>query len=155
MPSKPKISFFLFILLTAFSCSKKENDVIPDTYVNFTLDLYDPQFTNALSPQFGSAIILANTNNWPYSGGFNNNGIIIFNGGDQFYAYDRTCPHDYSVDGSAVKVTVVDLIYAECPVCKTLYGLTIGGNPVEGPGKYPLKNYRVISYGNSINVTNY
>lgn len=155
MPGRSKIRIFLFILLAAASCSKKENDVIPDTYVNFTLDLYDSQFTNALSPRYGSVIINANTNNWPYSGGFNNNGIIIFNGDYEYCAYDRTCPHDYAVNGTNAKVSVVNTIFAECPVCKTLYGLTIGGNPVEGPGKYQLKNYRVFSYGNSINVTNY
>lgn len=157
MPANSKIRFFLItlLILAPVSCSKKENDVIPYTYVYFNLNLYDAQFTNALNPQFGSVIINAGTNNWDYSGGFNNNGIIIFNGGDQFYAYDRTCPHDFALDGSSYKVNVLDLIYAKCPNCQTLYGLTIGGNPVEGPGRYPLKNYKVLNYGNSITVTNY
>ena len=156
MTLKSKISFFLFtgLILFSISCSREENDVIPYTYVNFTLNLYDPLFTN-LNPQFGSIIINANTNNWAYSGGFNDNGIIIFHGVDQFYAYDRTCPHDFTIDGSSIKVDIVDLVYAECPVCHTKYGLTIGGTPAEGPGKYPLKNYRVVNYGNSLNITNY
>ena len=117
MTAKSKVRFFLFpvLFLALISCSKDKNDVIPYTYVNFTLNLYDPQFTNDLNPIFGSVIINANTNNWPYSGGFNDNGIIIFNGGDQFYAYDRTCPYDYATDGSSFKVVVVDQVYAECP----------------------------------------
>ncbi len=156
MTVKPKITYFLLSALILFfnSCNRDENDVIPDTYVNFTLNLYDPLFTN-LNPQLGSVIINANTNNWPYSGGFDDNGIIVFHGVDQFYAYDRTCPYDFAVDGSSIKINVIDLIYAECPVCSTKYGLTIGGTPAEGPGKYPLKNYRVVNYGNSLEVSNY
>ena len=28
------------------SCTKDKNDVIPDVYVNFTLDITDPEFIN-------------------------------------------------------------------------------------------------------------
>jgi len=152
-----KIRFFLvFLLLSIFlnSCNKEKNDVIPYTYVDFTLNLNDPQFTN-LIPTFGSVIINANTNNWNYSGGYNNNGIIVFNGGEQFYAYDRTCHHDYAVNGLSIKVNVVDIIFAECPICLTRYSLQTGGTPSSGIGRYPLKNYRTSIYSNSVTVSNY
>lgn len=152
-----KIKIFLsFLLLFIFlnSCKKEKNDVIPYAYVYFTIDLNDAQFLDLIST-FGSVLVNSSTNNWKYSGGYNNNGIIVFNGGEQFYAYDRTCPHDYAVNGLSIKVNVVG-VYAECPECKTSYLLPSGGNPASSSvGKYPLKNYRTSIYGNSVTVSNY
>ncbi len=158
MTSYPKLRFFLIITLLFISlnsCKKSKNDVIPDVYVDFTLNLNDPQFIN-LNSALQSAIIDSKTNNYGSSAaGFDGNGIILFNYVDQFYAYDRTCPHDYVVNGLSVKVNIVDGIYAECPNCHTRYLLASGGTPSSGIGRYPLKNYRVINNGNSITVTNY
>ncbi len=158
MPLISKISFFLISIVLLFgsnSCNKKKNDVIPDVYVNFTLYLNDTQFI-ALNSALQSAIIDSKTNNYGSSAaGFDSNGIILFNNVDQFYAYDRTCPHDYVVNGLSVKVNIVDGIYAECPECHTRYLLAAGGTPSSGVGQYPLKNYKAISYGNSVTVTNY
>jgi nitrite reductase/ring-hydroxylating ferredoxin subunit len=160
MANGPKIRFFFFLTATVLvlvSCNRKENDVIPDTYVNFTLDLNDPEFVN-LNTLFGSAFIDQYTNNWGIkSAGFNENGIIIFAGPDEFYAYDRTCPHDYAVNNLSVKVNIVDMIYAECPKCKTRYALTNFGTPTsDSIGRYPLKNYKT-SYdgGRYVSVWNY
>jgi nitrite reductase/ring-hydroxylating ferredoxin subunit len=152
--SKIRIFFIAILLVISFnSCNKKKNDVIPYSYVDFTLNLNDPEFVN-LGSTFGSAIINSNTNNWRYSGGYDGNGIIIFNGVDQFYAYDRTCPYDFVINGLSVKINV-DFTEAVCPKCSTKYSLSANGTPISGAGKYPLKNYKVISYGNSITVTNY
>ena len=64
MTSVSKIRIFLFFIILAdalHSCSKK-NDVIPDVYVDFTLDLFDPEFVNLNA--IGSDTINARTNNW-------------------------------------------------------------------------------------------
>jgi nitrite reductase/ring-hydroxylating ferredoxin subunit len=141
--SGSKIGFFLFaiiIAITLSSCNKNKNDVIPDVYVDFTLDLYDPLFVNLVA--IGSDTVDAQTNNWGSSAaGFDGNGIIVYNGGDDFYAYDRTCPHDYSVNGLSVKVNI-DFTVAFCPKCGTTYSLSASGTPASGKGRYPLKNYR-------------
>ena len=153
-----KIRFFLIaVALTVIlsSCNKK-NDVIPDTYVNFTLDLNDPEFVN-LNAMGGSVTVDSHTNNWgPGAAGFNGNGIIIYSGVDEFYAYDRTCPHDYTVNGLSIKVNI-DInssLYAICPKCGTTYALAAGGTPSSGIGKYPLKNYRTRLQGNYVTVWN-
>lgn len=114
--------------------------MIPDVYVNFTIDLNDPQFVNLNA--IGSDTVDAQTNNWgSAAAGFDGNGIIIYSGVDEFYAYDRTCPHDYAVNGLSIKVKI-DFTVAYCPVCNTTYALAAGGTPASGIGKYPLKNYK-------------
>lgn len=134
------------------SCSKAKNDVIPDVYVNFTLDINDPEFINLTA--IGSDTVDAKTNNWGSgAAGFDGNGIILYNGGDAFYAYDRTCPHDYEVNGLSVRVTI-DFTIATCPKCGTVYSLAASGTPSSGVGRYPLKNYRTSFDGRFLRVWN-
>ena len=153
---QPAVSIFLLTVLSASiwltSCSKAKNDVIPDVYVNFYLDLDDPQFVNLTA--IGCDTVDALTNNFGSgAAGFNGNGIIIFNGGDDFYAYDRTCPYDYEVNGLSVKVKA-DFTIARCPSCETVYSLSASGTPASGIGKYPLKNYRTNFDGRYVRVWN-
>jgi len=158
MGSDPKIRFFLITVTLAVilsSCNKK-NDVIPDTYVNFTLLLTDPEFVS-LSGFGGSVTVDSHTNNWgPGAAGYDGNGIIICSGVEEFYAYDRTCPHDYVVNSLSVKVNIdpSNSTIAICPKCGTKYGLTVGGTPTSGIGRYPLKNYKTSQQGNYVTVWN-
>jgi nitrite reductase/ring-hydroxylating ferredoxin subunit len=123
------------------SCNKADNDVIPDVFVDFTIDLLDPEFVN-LSVIGNSDTIDASTNNWGYkSAGYDGNGIIIYSGPDEYFAYDRTCPYDYAVNDLSVKVKI-DFTVAVCPHCGTKYSLSAYGTPISGTGKYPLKNYK-------------
>jgi nitrite reductase/ring-hydroxylating ferredoxin subunit len=144
----------LMLTVTISSCNKNKNDVIPDVYVDFTLDLNDPEFVmlNAIG---GSDSVNARTDNWgSNAAGFAGNGIIIYRGADEFYAYDRTCPHDYVFDGSNIKVKI-DFTLAICPKCGTKYALAAFGTPASGIGRYPLKNYRTNFDGRFVRVWNY
>jgi nitrite reductase/ring-hydroxylating ferredoxin subunit len=153
--STPKIVFFLFTIAFAISmasCTKAKNDVIPDVYVNFTLDINDPEFVSLTA--IGSDTVNAKTNNWGTgAAGFDGNGIIVYNGGDTFYAFDRTCPHDYEVNALSVKVKI-DFTIATCPQCGTIYSLSASGTPASGVGRYPLKNYRTSFDGRYLRVWN-
>jgi nitrite reductase/ring-hydroxylating ferredoxin subunit len=155
LKSGSKIRIFLLILVIAIaliSCTKEKNNVVPDVYVNFTLDLSDPEFINLTS--IGSDTVNAQTNNWGSgAAGFDGNGIIVYNGGDDFYAYDRTCPHDYAVNGLSVKVKI-DFTIAVCPKCGTTYSLSASGTPASGVGRYPLKNYNTNFDGRFVRVWN-
>jgi nitrite reductase/ring-hydroxylating ferredoxin subunit len=156
MASDSKLRFFLiFVLPVIFlnSCKKERNDVIPDVYVNFTLDLYDPEFVN-LNAMGGSDTVDARTNNWGSgAAGYNGNGIIIYRGADEFYAYDRTCPYDYAVNGLSIKIKI-DFTLAVCPKCGTSYALSAFGTPTSGIGRYPLKNYRTSFDGRYVRAWN-
>jgi nitrite reductase/ring-hydroxylating ferredoxin subunit len=153
--SYSNIRFFvitLLLALTSASCNKN-NDVIPDVYIDFTLDLNDPEFID-LNSLGGTAVVDASTNNWgSKASGYDGNGIIIYSGLDEFYAYDRTCPHDYSVNGLSIQINV-DFIKANCPRCSTIYELAAYGTPAAGVGRYPLKNYRTSFDGRFIRVWN-
>jgi nitrite reductase/ring-hydroxylating ferredoxin subunit len=158
MGSDSKIRFFLItlaIVITLDSCNKK-NDVIPDTYVNFDINLNDVQFHD-LSVFGGSIVVDSHTNNLGYrAAGYDGNGIIICCGVEEYYAYDRTCPHDYVVNSLSYKVNIdpSNSTIAVCPKCGTKYGLTVGGTPASGVGRYPLKNYRTSYQGNYVTVWN-
>jgi nitrite reductase/ring-hydroxylating ferredoxin subunit len=159
MSTIPKIKYFsILVALTVLpvSCENNKNDVIPDTYVSFTMDIVgDIQFSD-LNAIGNYVIVNSLTNNWgSRAGGYEGNGIIIYRATlDQFYAYDRTCPHDFVVNNKVVKVNV-DFIQAVCPSCSTAYSLPTGGVVISGPGKYPLKNYRTIFDGRYLIVENY
>jgi nitrite reductase/ring-hydroxylating ferredoxin subunit len=156
--SIPKIRFFLITLIFAItisSCNKK-NDVIPDVYVDFTLDLSDPEFVD-LNGLGGSDTINYRTNNWGRkSAGYDYNGIIVTSGLDEFYAYDRTCPHDYAVNNLSVQVRLdkVNFAKAVCPKCGSVYELMSYGTPSSGVSRYPLKNYKTSFDGRFVRVWN-
>jgi nitrite reductase/ring-hydroxylating ferredoxin subunit len=155
-----KIRFFFIaatFVIAVCSCNRK-NDVIPDVFVSFSLSINDPQFPG-LTSFGGVALVNSRTNNLgSQAGGFNGNGIIVFAWVDnEFYAYDRTCPHDYVENGLSIKVNIdpTNSTNAICPECGTNYALTAGGTPSKGIGRYPLKNYRTSFDGLNIYVSNY
>jgi hypothetical protein len=157
--SVSKIRFFLITLIIALtlgSCNKK-NDVIPDVDVDFYIRLTDPQFT--MLNAFGNAALISrNTNNiGRLAAGYDNNGIIIFSWVDfEFYAYDRTCPHDYELNQKSIAVDIdpSNSMNAICPECGTNYSLGAGGTPSGGIGRYPLKPYKTTFDGVNIHVWN-
>lgn len=156
MTSYSKIRFILIattLAITLSSCNKN-NDVIPDVAVDFTLNINDPEFVT-LSSIGNHVIVTSQTNNeGALSAGYNYNGIIVYTSGiDVFNAYDRTCPHDYAVNGLSIKVNV-DFTIAVCPKCGTTYALSAGGTPISGIGRYPLKNYRTSFDGRYVRVWN-
>ncbi len=148
---------FIFALGTSYSCKKPQYDVIPYVYVNFTLNLMDPEFQPLLAP--GNYILVdASTNRLGYTAaGYDGNGIIVYRASmDEFFAYDRTCPHDYALDNSSIAVdTISSYIYVKCPECESEYALPNFGSPTkDGPSKYPLKNYRTNFDGQYVHVYN-
>jgi nitrite reductase/ring-hydroxylating ferredoxin subunit len=158
--SVSNLKYFLIISLILFlsiSCDKEKNDVIPDVYTDFYVDLVsDPYFFDlALSPG-NSVTISSSTNNWgSKAAGYDNNGIIVYNASNNsFFAYDRTCPHCFVVNALSIAVNL-DVIEAVCPQCSTHYLLPSYGTPTPaGPGQYPLKNYKAVLSGQYLHVWN-
>lgn len=158
MELKAKIIIFLITVLTAVSlnsCKKSKNDVIPDVYVDFYVDLNDIIFRD-LDAIGNHVIVTSQTNLWgPNSAGYDNNGIIVYRSDlENFNAYDRTCPHDFAVNGLSIKVNI-DGFNAICPQCSTTYALYGLGTPISGPGRYQLKNYKTFFNGQIVHVWHY
>ncbi|HEX2920812.1 MAG TPA: hypothetical protein VHO50_06590 [Bacteroidales bacterium] len=154
--SKVYLFFILFVAYVSFSCNK-ENDVIPDVYVDFYIDINDARYVTKLSSIGGSIIVNQYTTNDPDAAGYAGSGIIIAAGTDnEFYAYDRTCPNEYSIDGSVVQVNIDQTLFAKavCPECQSAYELLSFGTPASGISKYPLKNYSADFDGRFIHVWN-
>ncbi len=156
--SKLKIFFILVIMqLAIISCHNQENDVIPDITVEFQISYSDPEFFDLFYSPGTSAIVSASQIYLGIgTGGFDNNGIIIYNTGMEgfeYAAFDRTCPHCYVNAGISVAVNV-DVVFAVCPRCSTNYALASSGMPQSGPGQYYLKNYQTVFSGGSIRVWN-
>ncbi len=161
MAQGSKIRYFLIFLLyiLPFAACNKHNDVIPDVYVSFSLNINDPQFTDLQA--IGEPVLIdSRTNNFgTRAAGFNGSGIILIYTGESYYpysAYDRTCPHDYASSHLIEKVNIdpANSWEAVCPKCSTRYVLTNGGISVKGPGRYPLKNYRTGFDGIYVTVWN-
>lgn len=155
--SETAFFFLLSLIWILFPSCNRKNDVVPDVYVDFSIDLNNPYFSNLTV--FGGVTVITATS--PVASlnktGYNGNGIIVFAGVDEYFAYDCTCPHDYVLDGSSVQVTIdkSSSIFAVCPKCGTKYALSANGTPASGVGRYPLKNYRAYLIGNSVYVRNY
>lgn len=156
--SKLKIFFIITAsLLLTMSCDREKNEVIPDITVDFVIGFSDPEFFDLYYSPGTSVLIGASHRHLGLgTGGFDNNGIIVYNTGLQgfeYSAYDRTCPHCYATDGASVAVNL-DGVYAVCPKCDTNYALGASGLPQSGPGQYYLKNYKTGYTGTNVRVWN-
>ena len=156
MKSSKLYYFFIFCIVflsLSSGCEKYEKHPIPSVFVNFSINLlYDPEFIH-LQAQNNSQVITNNTLGI-LSLGYNNNGIIIYNAGFEFYAFDRTCPYDYP---QSVIVESNGSNTATCPECGSVYVFPSMGAPtLDGPATFPLKEYKAYYNPNTgdLNVFN-
>lgn len=136
------------LLLVAFAvlflgCSKDKfnnnNPYLPN--FPFSIDI------NTNLPLYSSLKFAGNAVK-AYPSGGPSRGIIVFNSGSSFNAYDGACPNQ---DLSSCSTLSVSGSNANCPCGSENYNLFTG----QCPGKeYPLKQYRVEINGDIIRVYN-
>ena len=132
-----------------FSCSSDDggvnnNPFIPNALVQYQLDLALPLFDN-LRFAGGSAYI---------SNGGGVRGFFVFNlSGDQFFAWEASCPNHTPNNCSTMTIQGV---LATCSCEDYEYSLATGQllNPVEGQDSYPMINYRVMKNGDVLTISN-
>lgn len=137
---KNHLLVLLFLLNMLFvSCRKDSEDSrVPYVYVNFQL------YPNSLD--------FIPVSGWVYSTG-GNRGIVIYRmTDDQFFAYDRTCPHDPENLSARVRVESSGMSVIDT-VCGSRFTLT-DGYPFDGPSKYPLLQYRTSFDGEILYIFN-
>lgn len=135
-----------FILLIAFSilfgCSTNSNNnnnpYIPNYAVNVDINMNLPQYSD-----------LKFVSNAVYIPNQGARGIIVFNSGSGFNAFDAACPNQAL--SSCSTMTIKGGIMALCACDNAEYSLFTG----QSKGKqYPLKQYRVEVNGNLLKVYN-
>jgi nitrite reductase/ring-hydroxylating ferredoxin subunit len=139
-----KIYLVLLFLPFLFSCDggsiNNNNPNIPNYQVNLQINLSLPANSNL---QFPSNHIV------DYSAGSGARGIVVFNAGNNFLAYDLACPNQpFNTCTSPMTITGIE---AKCLCDNTTYNLFSGqsqGQP------YPMKQYRVQVSGGYLYVTN-
>jgi nitrite reductase/ring-hydroxylating ferredoxin subunit len=136
-----KKSFFLIVLVSSlFSCSDKgtvtNNPFVPN--YSFTVDI------NMNLPSYSSLLYPSNA---VYYEGKGVRGIIIFNTGSGYNAFDAACPNQTL---STCSTMTIDGINAVCPCDSKTYSLFTG----QGSLQYPMKQYRVEVIGNVLRVYN-
>ena len=137
-----KILLLLLMLGFLSNCDKNNinynNPNIPNYPVNLQLDLSLPG---------NIALTYASNHKVDYSQGVR--GIVIFNTGSGFVAYDLACPNvAFSSCPTPMQVNSLDV---KCTCDNSLYSLYTG----IAPGKqYPMKPYRVDVNGNYLQITN-
>lgn len=135
-----RISLLLFLVGILFSCSQSEksnnNPNIPNYTVNFSIDMNLPVYSNLKFVSNG--VIVSN---------YGAKGVIIFNTGSGYNAFDAACPNQIINSCTAMTISGVNAL---CSCDKEEYSLFTG----LGKKEYPLKQYRVSVNGTLINVYN-
>jgi len=153
-----KLSFFSLIsivfLSLSWGCEKYNVNPIPNVYVNFSINiLYDPEFIRLQA--VNNSMIIRNTTIGVVTLGYDNNGVIVYNaGGNEFFAFDLTCPYDYPE--SIVVEADPNSGLAKCPECGSIYVFPSSGAPTtSGPASFPLKEYKAYYNPNTGDVNVY
>lgn len=134
--------FWLLIVFVSvlFSCSdnntSNKNPNIPSYSVNLSVDMNLPAYSNLKFVSNG--IIIPN---------YGAKGIIIFNAGSGYNAFDAACPNQALTSCTAMTINGINAV---CSCDKSEYSLFTG----LGGKEYPLKQYRVEVSGTVIHVYN-
>ena len=136
--------FIIIILLSMLSCNDDTSDTnsfLPNRNVNLQLDLNLPLYSDL---QIMGEYIELNEN----IGGIR--GLIIYNTGTGFVAFDRACPH---ISLQECGVMNVEGIYMVC-ACDDKRFQIIDGAPEDSNIPYPARAYIATLNGNILNVRN-
>ena len=153
--SKLRIFLIGFAIILLFgSCTKRSEEIIPDTFVDFVINLDSPQFIDLNA--IGNSVIVTSSYAGQNSGGYRGHGIIIYRASQtEFYAFDRTCTFEEGLD-QAVNLNIPTDLSPICPACKSTYILPSLGYPDnDGPAIYPLRQYQTEFGGNTVWVYNF
>ena len=135
--------FLMSMLALFFSCEKNDtNDVLPDVFVDETINLNLPQFINLQTPS-GFAYV---------NGGIK--GIVVQNtgiGNPPYKAFDRACPNN----DCATPMNFDGSLKLKCPCDNSEYSI-IDGAPQTAGNNHFAREYRVIVLnGSTINIRNF
>lgn len=135
---------FLFLFLASslfFSCSNNDFDNANPYIPNYTVSLD----INMNLPSYSSLLYVSNAIYYPGQGA---KGIIIFNTGSGYNAFDAACPNQALSSCSTMTINGINAI---CACDNASYNLFTG---LSTGKEYPMKQYRVEVNGNVLRVYN-
>jgi nitrite reductase/ring-hydroxylating ferredoxin subunit len=137
------IAVLSLLLLITLGCSKdrvnNNNPYLANLSFSVQVNMNLPLYSNL---QFAGNSVKVNEIN------AGNRGIIVFNTGSGYVAFDGACPNQ---ELSSCSTLILNSGTATCPCDEAIYSLYNG----QAPGKqYPLKQYRAELNGNSVIVSN-
>lgn len=139
-----KINILSFILISIFSISAcdKNNNIIPNVFVDRTIFITQPSY-NQLNAVGG----------WIYLNDEGVRGIIVYRKTiDEFRAYDRNCTFDPAEACATVEVESSG-ISAKDNCCGSVFELS-EGLVINGPATVSLKRYQTFFDGAALRITN-
>ena len=135
-----KYSFFFLLLVILNSCSEQavrnNNTYLPNYTVLIDINLNLPEYSNL---KFVSNAVLI-----PAKGV---RGVVVFNTGSGYNAFDAACPNQALSSCSTMTIKGINLL---CACDNEEYSLFTG----QGKLQYPLKQYRVEVNGDVLRVFN-
>ena len=135
-----KYAVLFLIIPFFFSCSdsgiRSNNPYLPNYSVLIDLNLNLPQYSN-----------LKFTSNAVFITGKGIRGVVVFNSGSGYNAFDAACPNQALASCSTMTLKGINLV---CPCDNEEYSLFSG----QGKLQYPLKQYRVQVNGDVLIVYN-
>ena len=131
--------FFISAILLGCKSSNNTNPYLKDVTFDITLNLNLPEYSSLKYP--GNALYVA-------EGGIK--GIIVFNTGSGYNAFEASDPNHYPNDCSTMEV---DGTTAVCPCENNRYSLS-DGHLMEGEGDYGMKPYHIIDEGDVLHIYN-
>ena len=138
LKTQKKLLLLFLLSIGVYSGCKKDSPTAATGVPNVSVNGIPP-----IDIDQGGYTSLLTVGGWVYvTGGYTNNGIILFcNGPDSYLAFDRSCPYDCTTNPKAFISIQAGGITAKCHVCGTIYSLYSGTIISNGPGTIALKQY--------------
>ena len=135
--------FLLLVLAVFYSCEKNDtNDILPDVFVDETINLNLPQYIDLQTPS-----------GWAYTNG-GIKGIILQNtgiGNPPYKAFDRACPNN----DCAAPMTFDGSLKLKCSCDNSEYSIIDGAPQTQGNIHF-AREYRVnVINGSTLNIRNF
>ena len=132
--------FFVFLIIGCDqSNTNNNNPYLPNTSFSVQINISLPTYSNLQFPSNALKVDFANAGI---------RGIIVFNTGTGYRAFDGACPNQ---NVSTCSTLTLSGINATCPCDSAVYSLFTA----QSPGKqYPLKEYRAEISGTIITISN-
>ncbi|GAB4135493.1 MAG: hypothetical protein Fur0041_09600 [Bacteroidia bacterium] len=132
----------MIVMLLQLNSCKKEQQGVPNIYVNLTVYVNEPQ-----------NIALTTVGGWKYfTGGYR--GLLVFRKSqNEFICYDRACPYLVDEPSSFVEVDTSNNIILEDKSCGSKF-LIQDGSTIQSPALIPLKQYRTVYDGTTLRISN-